>query len=140
MPLIEDKVIPQVALDFMNEDHAEAVEQINHLDLLICQAMEGDQISQDAITTSLQEIYQHSVEHFAREEDQMERTGFPAFGCHKGEHERVLEELRAIAQEWQNNQDLVLLKNYVRNTLPQWLQNHVQTMDTVTAMFVASRG
>mgnify|MGYP001289401231 CR=1 FL=1 len=69
----------------------------------------------------------------------MVRTGFPAYGCHKGEHERVLEELRVILQEWLQYKDINLLQNYVGNALPGWLQGHVDTMDTVTSMFVASR-
>lgn len=32
MQLINDGAIPQVALDFMNSDHAEATAQINALD------------------------------------------------------------------------------------------------------------
>ncbi|WP_432474074.1 bacteriohemerythrin [Amphritea sp. HPY] len=137
---MSDAVIPQVELDFMNTDHAAATSQINALDMLLSLVAEGDQESLDTVEATLQSVYQHSVEHFSREEAEMVRVGFPAYGCHKGEHERVLEELRAILQEWQQNKDINLLQNYVRNTLPGWLQAHVETMDTVTAMFVASRG
>jgi len=140
MPLINDDAIPHVALDFMNSDHAEATTQINTLDMLLNLAAEGDQESLNKIETTLQSTYQHSVEHFSREEAEMVRTGFPAYGCHKGEHERVLEELRIILQEWLQHKDINLLQSYVRNTLQGWLQAHVETMDTVTAMFVASRG
>lgn len=103
-------------------------------------AADGDHESLNKIETTLQAVYQHSVEHFSREESEMVRVGFPAYGCHKGEHERVLEELRAILQEWIQHKDINLLQKYVRNSLPGWLQAHVETMDTVTAMFVASRG
>ncbi|MCV6609887.1 MAG: hemerythrin family protein [Amphritea sp.] len=138
MPLIEASQIPSVALDFMNDDHAEAASQINNLDALLNQAtQEGlNESLKTAISDELQHIYQHSEEHFAREEAEMVRTGFPAYGCHKGEHERVLQELQQIASLWQQEADLNMLSDYVKRGLPEWLGNHIATMDTVTAMFV----
>ena len=138
MPLIEASQLPVVELDFMNDDHAEVATLINQLDALLNEAdTEGlSESLQSAISSELQHIYQHSEEHFAREEAEMVRTGFPAYGCHKGEHERVLQEMQQIVSQWQQDKDLVMLSNYVKRGLPDWLGNHIATMDTVTAMFV----
>ncbi|MEH6578048.1 MAG: hemerythrin family protein [Amphritea sp.] len=139
MPLIEANVVPRVALDFMNNDHAEAIAQINTLNTLLTQAGDGETEAVEQITAQLEAIYQHNAEHFAREEAEMVRVNFPPFSCHKGEHDRVLAEFQALLQHWQEKRDLEKLTNYVRQTLPQWLRAHVETMDTVTAMYVASQ-
>lgn len=138
MPLISDSQIPNVALDFMNNDHAEAATLINQLSLLLDQAIEQGltEVLCSMITDTLQQVNQHSQAHFAREEAEMLRTGFPAYGCHKSEHERVLSELTAVISLWQQQADLAQLIHYVRHTLPQWLGSHIATMDTVTAMFI----
>ncbi|WP_417224288.1 bacteriohemerythrin [Amphritea sp.] len=128
--------IPTVGLEFMNHDHAEAAQQINQLDYLISQANEGDNTALSAIEPLLTEIYAHNQSHFAREEAQMVRVGFPAYECHKGEHERVLEEFRQLLVQWQDHADLTLLAAYLNDILCQWLIQHISTMDSVTAMFV----
>jgi len=40
-----------------------------------------------------------------------------------------------LFRTWQTTRDINILKNYFTTTLPQWLTHHIQTMDTVTAMF-----
>lgn len=137
MSLISPQQIPSVDLDFMNHDHAEATEQINQLYQLLVDIKEGDKAAADKVEPLLLAIYEHNEAHFGREEAEMVRVGFPAYGCHQGEHQRVLAEFREILKLWQETQDVELLYNYVTNTLPSWLQNHIATMDTVTAMFVS---
>lgn len=137
MTLLIAEQIPMVGLDFMNHDHAEAVSQINKLDQLIQQATAGDNTSEKQIAAVLTEMFEHSKSHFAREEAEMLRVDFPAYECHKGEHERVLAELVQVLQRWQQNSDIESLQGYLNSTLCRWLINHVATMDSVTAMFVA---
>ncbi|MBR9868852.1 MAG: hemerythrin family protein [Oceanospirillales bacterium] len=136
MTLLKREQIPVVGLDFMNHDHAAAAEQINQLDQLIQQTHKGDRESQQQIEPLLKEIYAHSKNHFAHEEAEMVRVNFPAYECHKGEHERVLEELAQILLQWQKNQNTDLLDDFLKTTLCHWLVNHISTMDNVTAMFV----
>lgn len=136
MTLLKREQIPTVGLDFMNHDHQAAAEQINQLDQLIRQTRQGDKESQQQIEPLLKEIYTHSEHHFAHEEAEMVRVNFPAYECHKGEHERVLEELNQVLLQWQNNQDIEQLDDFLNTTLCHWLINHISTMDSVTAMFV----
>ncbi|EAR61271.1 bacteriohemerythrin [Neptuniibacter caesariensis] len=127
---LNPSVIPQVALDFMNEDHGEAVELVNQL--LI--AIESD--SSTKVSELLKAFFEHNQEHFAREEEQMIRVNFPPYSCHKGEHERVLEEMKTVISEWEASEDRSALQSYLTDTVANWLVNHISTMDTVTAMFV----
>lgn len=136
MERLKAEQIPTVGLDFMNHDHAKATQQINMLDQLIQQSLAGNTDSQKEIEPLLINMYEHSEAHFAREEAEMVRVNFPAYGCHSDEHKRVLEELTQVLQHWQQSSDLQQLANYLDKTLCSWLINHISTMDSVTAMFI----
>lgn len=132
--------IPSVMLDFMNDDHREATLMTNKLHALVLDAQEDEDFDRSLITTALTEVYNHDKEHFAREEAEMERTGFPAYGCHKGEHERVLHEMQEVLTAWQDGMSPQALETYLTETMAPWFINHINTMDTVTAMFVSRQG
>jgi hemerythrin len=116
-----------VGVSFMDADHVEAAALINAL------AASGG----DARIATLERFIAHCRDHFAREEAMMEKTGFFAYGCHQGEHVRVLAEL-----------DIVLIRlkagdaqdEYFAKVLPGWLMNHRNTMDFVTADFARNAG
>lgn len=131
------ETIPSVQLDFMNDDHREATLLTNTLYAMVQDAKDNSEFDRAAITETMHAIFVHDQEHFAREEAEMERTGFPAYGCHKGEHERVLAELQEVYQHWQNGMEPETLEKYLTETMTPWFINHINTMDTVTAMFVS---
>lgn len=122
--------IPRVEIAFMNDDHDEAALILGDMFSAIANG-ENSEIEQ-----KLTALYQHSVEHFAREEEQMLQVNFPPYQCHKGEHERVLQEMRDVLGQWQSGHDRTILSQYLENTVVPWLINHISTMDTVTAMFI----
>ncbi len=131
--------VPKVALDFMNSDHEEATNITNALMALLDTAEAGTADTQ-AISDTLQSLHNHCVEHFSRENAQMEHFGFPAYPVHHGEHERVLAEMQGEMDAWRDAGDVVRLKNYTFQTVPEWFIGHIQTMDTVTAMFIQQCG
>ncbi len=131
MPAITSETIPRVEVDFMNEDHLEAVELIGRVQRAI------KAIDMIKISAALETLYQHNVEHFAREEEQMLRLRFPPYACHKDEHERVLAELQQVINQWQQGQDCELLGHYLDDSLSSWLVDHINTMDRVTARFIS---
>ena len=131
--------VSNVALDFMNRDHQEATDLINQL-LSLISATENGEAKIEEINTLLAELFTHNSEHFAREEEQMLKFNFPAYPIHKAAHERVIAEMTTKISSWQRNNDLPHLKEYIGQTLPDWFIGHVETMDTMTAMFVVRSG
>jgi len=125
--------LPQVALPFMNDDHAEAAELFASL----VSALQEKNIQQ--ISHSLRLVIEHCEQHFDREETLMKQYNFPATHCHEGEHKRVLTQLGQLEEEWGETQDLSLMEEWA-GQFPSWLQNHIATMDTVTANFIAMQG
>lgn len=126
--------IPHVALDFMNNTHFEELELLDSLGKLIEQ---GDKAG---ITRSLSTWLEHTQAHFARENELMIDIGFPMIAMHSGEHGRVLAELEMIITSWQQDNDIDLLSEYVFIAWPKWFENHVNSMDMITAQFAVMNG
>ncbi len=131
--LVNAQDIPVLALDFMNHDHAEAVEMVNAL----YAALETAESTE--IDAQLDQLYIHNAEHFAREEQHMQAYGFPPYPVHKSEHDRVLSEMKALISYWKSDRDKVALGNYLQHTFVDWFNSHLMSMDRVTAVFVASQ-
>lgn len=134
--LIRKQDMPIVAMDFMNETHKEDIDIINELFELI---VEFEKNSTQDIKESLNQKYtqwqEHTINHFKTEEIRMQEERFPPYLVHKGEHDKALSIMEEVFFKWQTSEDINILKNYIQNELPSWLDNHIKTMDTVTAMF-----
>lgn len=126
--------VPLAALDFMNRDHQDFMDAVEALEYLLQQATPD----MAAVTHSLGEILEHTRTHFAAEEREMAETGFPPFPVHQREHARVLAEMTQQAGDWQARHDAAALLRYVQEIIPAWLTQHTQTMDFVTANWVAA--
>jgi len=137
--LLEEKDIPQVAVGFMNEVHAEETALVNTLHALIERCRAGESIEGE-IDRSLEEWLAHTEAHFERENRLMREHGFPAYAIHSEEHDRALTALRLLRKNWLDNRDIDVLMEYVQVSWPQWFERHVSTMDTVTAMFFQQCG
>eukprot|EP01155_Anaeramoeba_flamelloides_P032871 Anaeramoba_flamelloidesa95277_16.p1 GENE.a95277_16~~a95277_16.p1 ORF type:complete len:147 (+),score=7.14 a95277_16:8-448(+) len=134
--LIDKNNLPLVAMDFMNDVHMEDVDIINELYDLVLKYEQNPLVENaQKIDTKYEEWFEHTVNHFKGEEIEMEQKGFPPFMVHKGEHDNALNVMDNIYKQWQTSRDITILKNYLGVTLPDWLTNHIQTMDTITAMF-----
>lgn len=124
---------PLVAVDFMNRDHEEfAVRRETLLEQIAAGAAAG-------IDVLLDELYEHTVRHFADEEKLMQDTGFPVFPVHKGEHDSVLADMARRIEHWKSNRDLADLRDWLEHAVGDWFVAHVASMDTVTARFAAGR-
>ena len=134
-PLLPLDQIPQVALASMNRTHHEEVERVNRLAALVARGMQG-QIDEAAVTAQLEDLLQHTRQHFGRENSLMEQYGFPAYPVHRGEHQRVLDLMDKLQGNWLQTHSLQPLADFLFSEWPSWFDNHVQTMDRVTAGFL----
>lgn len=130
--MITQEQLPMVAMSSMNDTHLEEILIINKLD----DAAKSNET--EAVQEILKELLEHTIMHFSDEEDMMEEALFPAFKMHKSEHDRHLHELRSIIQYFQEHKDINAIHAYIEGNLTQWLINHIETMDTVTAVFLQS--
>lgn len=127
---------PKVELDFMNEDHKDCVESLGVLQKLLSNAKTDSSLMKE-IDKSLGDLELHLKEHFQREEQAMEETGFPPYYVHKTEHESVLQQLQQAVKNWQDDRNIDQIERFITVSFVNWLETHAITMDTVTAQFVA---
>lgn len=138
-PILAPADIPQVALASMNETHHEEVALVNRLGQLAAKGLSGE-IDDEAITLQIQAWLDHTRDHFRRENALMQAYGFPAYPVHKGEHDRVLALLDELQEAWREHRRLQPLASFLFETWPGWFDNHVNTMDSVTARFISQQG
>lgn len=129
--MIEFANVPKVAFDEMNIVHAEEVEQLNHIESLL-----DNRADEALLSEALETLFEHTHAHFSNEERLMREVGFPPFEMHKSEHDRALNRFQLVMIEWRNRKDNAILREYICEEVPLWLQQHIATMDTVTANFI----
>ena len=122
---------PQVALEFMNLDHAEFVALRDKL-LVLLQSQPSD----NEVNSLLDELFEHTRRHFAEEERLMLETGFPPYPVHKGEHDQVLANMTAQLERWKYGRDAAATRDWLDKAVGDWFITHVGTMDLVTAGFI----
>jgi hemerythrin len=126
---------PQVALEFMNRDHAEFVALRGQLLELLSAP------SPDArVDMLLDELLTHTRHHFAEEERLMQESNFPPYPMHKGEHDNVLADMSAKVERWKQGHDAPALREWLDRDVGDWFVNHVSSMDFVTAGFIKAQG
>lgn len=138
MALLNRNDLQLVELDEMNTVHFEELDIVNNIYDLILKQEEGeDNIT--ALIAALDDFLTHTERHFANEERLMTEFMFPALHCHQAEHTSALAELGQLISDYKKNTNLVALKKYFSSDLISWLGNHIATMDTVTAGFIAAQ-
>jgi hemerythrin len=131
------EAVPHVALDFMNNTHFEELDMVKSLGELITHYQQSDN---DTLSHALKAWFEHTQAHFSRENELMVDIQFPMYPMHSGEHARVLEEMESIVISWNKNYDIALLSEYVFTAWPHWFEQHVNSMDMVTAQFAVMNG
>lgn len=95
--------------------------------------------SADELGGLYETFQQHLTEHFSYEEALMREHGFPAFNEHQAEHLRVLAEARDMRRSLARRGP-ALIRQYLRDRLPEWFELHRNTMDMATAAFLRNKG
>ncbi|TXH62803.1 MAG: hypothetical protein E6Q84_00590 [Thiothrix sp.] len=123
--------LPQVALAFMNSVHSEELTLVS--DLLT--QLDGEN-NETEISTQLSAWLAHTQAHFERENFLMQSHPFFAYPMHSSEHVQALQQLSAVQVAWEETADREALRGYIQ-TWRQWLQQHIASMDFVTAQFLS---
>jgi hemerythrin len=131
--LIKENEIPRVALNDMNEVHDVEIEIVNKLYNAI---VENEDIAE--ILKYFNEFLNDIINHFTFEQGLMEKYNFFAYPIHRTEHDRVMYELKSLEKMLKEKGDIKTVKDYLENVFKPWIINHVQTMDTVTAIYLSN--
>lgn len=130
--MIDFNQLPEVALDFMNEEHQEAADIYNQVE------RDFKLHDVDSVISGILEIQEHCINHFAHEEQEMKTYHFPPFQVHKQAHDRVLMEIDMVIKQLQDHRTLSKVSGYIEHAFPSWFSHHLATMDKMTAEFIAA--
>jgi len=122
MSLLQWKDEFKVGIAEVDHEHQELIGLINELHGVI--RATGDL---DEILDTLGEIYAQISAHFALEEKMMRKTRYPAYAAHKEDHETLLDDLRDIMDDVED--EGVLDETQLSVDLNRWFSDHFQTHD-----------
>jgi hemerythrin len=125
MALIEKSGTLTVGYELIDNDHDEFINLLNTLD----SAANVD------FPALFQQLYEHTEQHFDRENQLMKQFAYPGEIEHKGEHQRVLGEFKQFKTRVDKGM-IAFGRSFVRERLPQWFGLHVTTMDTALAAHI----
>ncbi|UCB54787.1 MAG: hemerythrin family protein [Thiotrichales bacterium] len=123
MALIEWRDDFCTGIQGVDHEHRQLIEQINAIYALI-----DDEADKDSVIDGLGDIYGSISAHFALEEKMMERHGYDHYEQHQADHERLLDDIRDITDEFENATDLDGDK--FKQKLNDWFQLHFKTHDS----------
>jgi hemerythrin len=118
MALIEKTDVLVVGYDLIDNDHDEFINLLNQLNAT----------DNANFPAQFQQLYEHTEQHFDRENQLMKQFSFPGETEHKSEHQRVLGEFK----QFKSRVDKGLIafgRSFVKDRLPQWFGLHVTAMD-----------
>jgi hemerythrin len=115
--------IKQLPFQPMNDVHNKEIEVLKKL-------LDGIDARLN-LDTLFDDFLEDVKNHFSFEEELMNKYNFFAKVPHKMEHDRILEELSNIKET--KLDDYEFLDKYFKEYFIPWLDNHINTMDTVTA-------
>ena len=103
-------------------EHEELINEINEIYTLI-----DDNADKESVIDKLGDIYGSISAHFALEEQMMEKHGYEHFKEHQADHERLLDEIQEITEEFESASGLDTDK--FKQKLNDWFQLHFSTHD-----------
>ncbi len=104
-------------------EHEALIRQINAVYELV-----EDRADKALVIDSLGEIYGSISAHFALEEQMMKRHYYDHYQQHKADHERLLDDIREITDEFEKSIDVDDAK--FKQKLADWFQLHFKTHDS----------
>jgi hemerythrin len=122
MSLINWKEEFSVGVVEVDHEHQELIESINNLHRSV---QEG--VTRNQVIEGLGDIYAQIAAHFALEEKYMRDSRYPAYGAHKADHEALLDDLRDIMDEVEDDGEFD--ERRLSIDLDRWFSDHFRTHD-----------
>jgi hemerythrin len=106
----------------LDSQHKKLIAIINELHTAM-KVARGNEIMQ----TIYDELIWYTKEHFRTEEQIMLKFNYPAFNEHKGEHDKLTEQVLKLQKDYKEGKALITMETM--NFLKNWLINHIEGTD-----------
>jgi hemerythrin-like metal-binding protein len=117
-----------IGQSLMDDTHREFVAQLNRV----------GEAADDGVLTALDDFIAHTEAHFSQEEQWMDAIEFPPRGCHRGEHEKIMETVRAVRTRVAAGD--ARLGRTLAEALAEWFPQHATSMDAILALYMTEIG
>jgi hemerythrin len=111
-----------VGVAAVDHEHRELIELINRL-----YAEAAAQGSKDSIANFFGDLFKAISSHFALEERLMRERGYDQLTQHKNDHERLLDELRDIMEDFEASERID--EKLLAQSLDAWFSRHFESHD-----------
>ena len=124
----------EVGNNTVDRQHKSLCEMINNL-ILQCENGKAAETLQDTLAF----LVDYTVFHFASEEALQIESGYPGYEEHKQIHEDFKETVADLVQRFEENGSSEELVKDIRETVIEWLTNHMQNEDTKIGNYIRSK-
>jgi hemerythrin len=122
MALLQWKDEYSVGIEAVDHEHRELIHLINKL-----YGGLSTHAGKDAIEAFFGDLFMGISAHFALEERFMREQKYPDLDAHKRDHERLLDDIRDIMDEFVQQEDVA--QNELATRLETWFGRHFETHD-----------
>ena len=133
MTLIKWTKIYSVNILEVDNQHKKLVDLFNNL----YTAMKAGK-AKEIMSTTLDELVDYTLYHFATEENLFDKYKFPESEAHKREHKELVEKVAALQKKHQSGERVLTID--VMNFLKDWIHNHIMGRDILFGEFLNSKG
>ncbi len=130
MPIIKWQDSFSVGIQRFDDEHKVLLDIINEMFIIV-----RDQKTVDHLSIEINKLIQYTQEHFADEEEAMEKAGYPALDEHKVIHEKLLNDVVVFKKRVENGEKEVTTTFY--HFLRDWLLTHIMEEDMQYKPFLA---
>lgn len=123
MTIIEWEEEYSVGIPAVDHEHKELIKLINETYEKMLRRQDAD----EGVEEFLGEIYAKISAHFALEEHVMQEKHYDHFEDHKADHERLLDDIRDIMDEYESRRHFS--REELAERLRTWFSDHFKTRD-----------
>ncbi|AJE19523.1 hemerythrin HHE cation-binding protein [Azotobacter chroococcum] len=131
---------PQEMLERFQDSYALGDEAIDHTHrefLELCLAAAN--ATGPEFAEAFKALFEHTSHHFADEEAKMQASGYPAFGEHRANHQRILGDMDRFCQRAAAGR-AQMARAWLNDSLPAWFDLHAKTMDSALVVHLRQHG
>lgn len=122
MALLQWKERYSVGIDAVDHEHRQLIDLINRLHDKL-----NERAGEAAVSAFLGDLFAGISAHFALEERFMREHGYDQLRQHKNDHERLLDDIRDIMDEYED--DATTVSSELAARLEAWFSRHFETHD-----------
>lgn len=120
-----------VGVEILDDDHKKLFDMINSLI-----GKDNERVrSRDKLRNLLDELGDYTNVHFSREEEYMERCGYPDLDAHRDAHQNFVRQVQDLRRDFEESSEIMLRIDLIL-LLKDWLLDHIQATDQEYRPFV----